>query len=60
MKVPFKKPKGYGVADMDLILHRRYIPKPGKDDHPVQLRYPNGHPMRIYKDKKRAMKNGRL
>ena len=56
MKMSVKKPKGYGVADMEVIEHYNPVPKKGRQAYAIQLRYPKGHPMRVYKDMKRALK----
>jgi len=46
MKVPFKKPAP--EMRVGLVKSRAFMP----------LHYPAGHPMRVYKDKKRALKRG--
>jgi hypothetical protein len=65
MKVPFKKPAPALRVGMEVIPHTHRT-KTVRDAFGVviaiyetaTIAYPAGHPMRVYKDAKRALKRG--
>lgn len=60
MKVPFKKPAPELRTGMEVIPHTVRKGDVNKGQFATAtLRYPEGHPMRKYKDQKRALKQAK-
>lgn len=67
MKVPFKKPAPELRVGMEVIPHthrtKTVTDAVGKiiaTYETATIAYPAGHPMRVYKDKKKAIKRGEV